>query len=146
MAYHGQKLNHSSNPCCERGRILAYIAKWEQLFVSPNPENGGCCCRNSLSFLVYGVSPEMYVIPITVPFVAFNTENVAVPIAPSTPLVLQSVSFRSDKHTFLNKSELRSVVDKGRHKKNLNPNKSRDMILLMTDEEDRCVRTVHSVI
>ena len=72
-------------------------------------------------------------------FIAFNTENVAIPIAPSTPLVLQSVSFRSDKQTFLNKSELRSVVDGGRHKKNQNPNKAHDMILLMTDEEDRRV-------
>ena len=75
-------------------------------------------------------------------FVAFNTENVAIPIAPSTPLVLQSVSFRSDKHIFLNKSELRSVVDGGRHKRNLNPNKSYDLLLLMTDEEDRRVLAI----
>lgn len=66
-------------------------------------------------------------------------DTIAIPIAPSTPLVLQSVSFRSDKHTYLNKRELQSVVDQGRRKKNPNPNRLYDLLILMSDDEDKKV-------
>ena len=36
------------------------------------------------------------------------------PLAPSTPLVLDSVAFRADKNVFLNKQELAATVLSGR--------------------------------
>ena len=59
------------------------------------------------------------------------------PLAPSTPLVLDSVAFRADKNVFLNKQELAATVLSGRKRRNLNPNRAYDHILLLDDQENR---------
>ena len=59
------------------------------------------------------------------------------PLAPSTPLVLDSVAFRVDKNVFLNKQELAATVLSGRKWRNLNPNRTYDHILLLDDQENR---------
>lgn len=66
-------------------------------------------------------------------------QSIQVPLAPSTPLALHSVSFRADKNIFLNKSELMKVVECGRKRKNPNPNKKYDTLLLMNDSQEKCV-------
>ena len=61
------------------------------------------------------------------------------PLAPSTPLVLDSVAFRADKNVFLNKQELEATVLSGRKRRNLNPNRTYDHVLLLDDQENRAV-------
>ena len=70
---------------------------------------------------------------------AFTMPTIQVPLAPSTPLALHSVSFRADKNIFLNKAELSKVVECGRKRKNPNPNKKYDTLLLMNDAQEKSV-------
>lgn len=67
---------------------------------------------------------------------AFSEPAIQVPLAPSTPLVLDSVAFRADKNVFLNKEALASTVNSGRKRRNTNPNRVYDHILLLDDEEN----------
>ena len=67
---------------------------------------------------------------------------IQVPLAPSTPLALHSVSFRADKNIFLNKAELAKVVECGRKRKNPNPNKKYDTLLLMNNSQDENVESL----
>ena len=64
---------------------------------------------------------------------------IQIPLAPDVPLVLRSVSFRCDKHIYLNKEALSQVVECGKRKKNPNPNKRYDILLLLNDEEQKRV-------
>ena len=64
---------------------------------------------------------------------------IQIPLAPGVPLVLRSVSFRCDKHIYLNKEALSQVVECGKRKKNPNPNKRYDILLLLNDEEQKRV-------
>ena len=70
---------------------------------------------------------------------AFTMPAIQVPLAPSTPLALHSVSFRADKNIFLNKAELAKVVECGRKRKNPNPNKKYDTLLLMNSSQEESV-------
>ena len=70
---------------------------------------------------------------------AFTMPAIQVPLAPSTPLALHSVSFRADKNIFLNKTELAKVVECGRKRKNPNPNKKYDTLLLMNNSQEESV-------
>ena len=72
---------------------------------------------------------------------AFELPQIPIPLAPGAPLVLRSVSFRCDKHIYLNKEELAQVVECGKRKKNPNPNKRYDILLLLNDDEQRRVRS-----
>lgn len=72
--------------------------------------------------------------------IAFELSGIQVPLAPSTPLVLRTVSFRSDKHVYLDQNELEQALRNGKHRKNDNPNKFYDNLLLLNEEENRQVR------
>ena len=67
---------------------------------------------------------------------AFSEPAIQVPLAPSTPLVLDSVAFRADKNVFLNKEALASTVNSGRKRRNTNPNRMYDHILLLDGKEN----------
>ena len=56
--------------------------------------------------------------------------------------MLDSVAFRADKNVFLNKQELARTVASGRKKRNPNPNRKYDTLLLLDDEQMRNVGTV----
>ena len=68
---------------------------------------------------------------------SFDLHNIQVPLAPSTPLVLDSVAFRADKNVFLNKQDLARTVESGRKRRNPNPNRKYDTLLLLDDEQMR---------
>lgn len=56
--------------------------------------------------------------------------------------MLDSVAFRADKNVFLNKQELEATVLSGRKRRNLNPNRTYDHVLLLNDEENREVKEI----
>ena len=56
--------------------------------------------------------------------------------------MLDSVAFRADKNVFLNKQELEATVMSGRKRRNLNPNRTYDHVLLLNDEENREVKEI----
>ncbi|KAK8802799.1 hypothetical protein WA171_006471 [Blastocystis sp. BT1] len=68
---------------------------------------------------------------------SFESSGIQVPLAPSTPLALRSITFRSDKHVYLDQSELEQAVSCGKHRKNENPNKFYDNLLLLNNEENQ---------
>lgn len=89
-----------------------------------------------LLLVVHGVKPisnHVCMIP-HISFLAFDEKPIVVPIAPSLPLCLDSVSFRNDKNIFLTKKELEKVVSLGRKKPNLNPNRNYNEIILLPEK------------
>ena len=79
------------------------------------------------------ISNHVYINP-SLLYIAFDETPVIVPIAPSLPLCLDSVSFRNDKDIFLTKKELEKVISLGRKKPNLNPNRNYNEIILLPDK------------
>ena len=79
------------------------------------------------------ISNHVYINP-SLLYIAFDEKPIVVPIAPSLPLCLDSVSFRNDKNIFLTKKELEEVVSLGRKKPNLNPNRNYNEIILLPDK------------
>ena len=79
------------------------------------------------------ISNHVYINP-SLLYIAFDEIPVIVPIAPSLPLCLDSVSFRNDKNIFLTKKELEEVFSLGRKKPNLNTNRNYNEIILLPDK------------
>ena len=138
---HGKQLDDDTNNHAGGRGVLGSLRQREQLPLPPDPQDARSCHRDRLRLLVFRVSEEVYGF-VVCSIAAFELPQIPIPLAPGVPLVLRSVSFRCDKHIYLNKEELAQVVECGKRKKNPNPNKRYDILLLLNDDEQRRVRSL----